>query len=180
MNTREEIETLISRVALGNREAFASLYNFTSAKLFGICLRILNDRGEAEEALQETYVKVWRSADKFASGNASPISWLAAIARNTAIDRYRKKKPETAEIEEAEVIADEAPSPEANTIMSDDMQSLNACMAELDEKHASAIRNVYLGGWSYNEAAEELDVPLNTVKTWIRRGLISLRDCLNR
>lgn len=180
MSTREEIENYIAQTALGNRDAFSQLYKSTSAKLFGICLRILNDRGEAEEALQETYVKVWRSAGKFASGNASPISWLAAIARNAAIDRYRKKKPDTAEIDEAEVIADEAPSPEASAILSDDMQNLDVCMSELDDKHSLAIRNVYLGGWAYSEAAEELDVPLNTVKTWIRRGLISLRECLNR
>ena len=180
MSSREEIENLISRVALGNRDAFGELYNLTSAKLFGICLRILNDRGEAEEALQETYVKVWRSAAKFATGTASPISWLAAIARNAAIDRYRKKKPEAADVSEAELIADEAPSPEANAILTDDMQNLDVCMAELDERHADAIRNVYLSGWTYNEAADELDVPLNTVKTWIRRGLISLRECLNR
>lgn len=180
MSSREEIENLLAQVALGNRVAFSSLYNATSAKLFGITLRILNDRGEAEEALQETYVKVWRSADKFATGNASPISWLAAIARNAAIDRYRKKKPDTAEIEEADTIEDEAPSPEANTIHSDEVQNLENCMAELDDRHEFAIRNVYLGGWSYNEAAEKLDVPLNTVKTWIRRGLISLRECLNR
>ncbi|MBO6816224.1 MAG: sigma-70 family RNA polymerase sigma factor [Rhizobiaceae bacterium] len=180
MSSREQIEIHISQVALGNRQAFSDLYDATSAKLFGICLRILNDRSEAEEALQETYVKVWRSADKFASGKASPISWLAAIARNSAIDRYRKKKPDTAELVEAEVVADEAPSPESNAIMSDDMDNLDRCMGELDERHASAIRNVYLGGWSYNEAATELDIPLNTVKTWIRRGLISLRECLNR
>ncbi len=180
MSSREQIEIHISQVALGNRQAFSDLYDATSAKLFGICLRILNDRSEAEEALQETYVKVWRSADKFASGKASPISWLAAIARNSAIDRYRKKKPDTAELVEAEVVADEAPSPESNAIMSDDMDNLDRCMGELDERHASAIRNVYLSGWSYNEAATELDIPLNTVKTWIRRGLISLRECLNR
>lgn len=180
MSSREQIEIHISQVALGNRQAFSDLYDATSAKLFGICLRILNDRSEAEEALQETYVKVWRSADKFASGKASPISWLAAIARNSAIDRYRKKKPDTAELVEAEVVADEAPSPESNAIMSDDMDNLDRCMGELDERHASAIRNVYLGGWSYNDAATELDIPLNTVKTWIRRGLISLRECLNR
>jgi len=180
MNTREEIVDHISQIALGNREAFQKLYNSTSAKLFGICLRILNDREEAEEALQETYVKVWRSAGRFSSGGASPISWLAAIARNAAIDRYRRKKPETAELVEAEVVEDNAPSPEANVILSDDVERLNVCMSELDDRHANAIRNIYLSGWSYNEAAEELDIPLNTVKTWIRRGLISLRECLNR
>ncbi|MEM9331151.1 MAG: sigma-70 family RNA polymerase sigma factor [Pseudomonadota bacterium] len=180
MSSRAELEDMISRVALGSRQDFQRLYNATSAKLFGICLRILNNRTDAEEALQEAYIKIWRSADKFAAGTASPISWLATIARNTAIDRYRSMKPESADISEAEVMADDSPSPEANAIMSDDVGRLNACMSELNEKHADALRQVYLGGWTYDEAAQKLEVPLNTIKTWIRRSLISLRECLNR
>ena len=180
MSSRSELETMLSQVALGNRREFRKLYNATSAKLFGICLRILDNRTDAEEALQETYIKIWRSAGRFAAGSASPISWLAAIARNTAIDRYRMKRPEGADLSEAEVIADEAPSPEANVVLSDDVGRLNACMAELDEKHADALRQVYLGGFTYNEVAHKLGVPLNTAKTWIRRSLISLRECLNQ
>ncbi|MEM7214099.1 MAG: sigma-70 family RNA polymerase sigma factor [Pseudomonadota bacterium] len=180
MSGRAELEAMISQVALGNRSEFRNLYNATSAKLFGICLRILNNRTDAEEALQETYIKIWRSAGKFAAGSASPISWLATIARNTAIDRYRSKKPESADISEAEVIADEAPSPEANAMLSDDVGRLNDCMGKLNEKHADALKQVYLGGWTYDEAAQKLGVPLNTVKTWIRRSLISLRECLNQ
>lgn len=180
MSNRDELENWIARSALGSRSDFALLYNATSAKLFGVCLRILNNRTEAEEALQETYIKVWNSASKFTAGQASPISWLAAIARNSAIDHYRRKKPEAGDISEAEMIADEAPSPEANALLSDDVGRLNVCMAELDERHSDALKNVYLNGWTYVEAAEKLDIPLNTVKTWIRRGLVSLRDCLNR
>lgn len=180
MKTSEDIEVLISNVALGNRKAFEELYNSTSAKLFGVCLRILNDRTDAEEALQETYIKVWRSADRFSTGRASPISWLATIARNTAIDRYRASKPESGDMEEAEVIADDQPSPEDSAVLSDDVGRMKLCMNELDDRHADALQQVYLGGWTYNEAAQKLDVPLNTVKTWIRRSLISLRECLNR
>lgn len=180
MSTREELETWLSKSALGSRSDFEMLYSATSAKLFGICLRILNNRSEAEEALQETYIKVWNSASKFTAGQASPISWLAAIARNSAIDHYRRKKPEMADIEEAEVIEDGSPSPESNAVLFDDVRRLKVCMTELDERHADALNNVYLNGWTYGEAAEKLDIPLNTVKTWIRRGLVSLRDCLNK
>lgn len=180
MTSKGELEEIIAQVALGNRSEFKRLYGRTSAKLFGVCLRILNDRTEAEEALQETYVKIWRSANKFAIGRASPISWLATIARNTAIDRYRLKRPESAGIEEAEIIADEGPSPEAAAILSDDVDRLRACMGELNGKHADAISQIYLSGWTYAEAAEKLEVPVNTVKTWIRRSLLSLRECLNR
>ena len=180
MSNREELEKWIARSALGSRSDFELLYNATSAKLFGICLRILNNRSEAEEALQETYIKIWNSSSKFTAGQASPISWLAAIARNSSIDHYRRKKPESGDISEAEMMADEAPSPEAHALLADDVGRLKVCMAELNEQHADALKNVYLSGWTYVEAAEKLDVPLNTVKTWIRRSLISLRDCLNR
>lgn len=180
MTTRADLEEMIARTALGSNSDFQNLYNATSAKLFGICLRILNNQSEAEEALQEAYVKVWRSADKYASGNASPISWLAAIARNTAIDTYRRKKPESADIAEAEFVADDSPSPEANAMLSTEMDKLTGCMAELKTEHAFAVKSVYLSGWTYEEAAQNLDVPLNTIKTWIRRSLISLRECLNR
>jgi len=177
---RAELEKMISQVALGNRAEFQRLYNVTSAKLFGTCLRILNDRAEAEEALQETFIKVWRSAGGFIAGKSSPISWLATIARNTAIDRYRRRGPVSADIDEAFAVADDMPSPEDSAVLSDDIGRLNVCMTELNEQHAYALKQVYLSGWTYMEAAEKLDVPLNTVKTWIRRSLISLRECLNR
>lgn len=180
MNTTAHLDEMIARTAMGSRADFEKLYKATSAKLFGICIRILNNESEAEEVLQEVYVKVWRSADKYASGNASPISWLAAIARNTSIDRYRRRKPESADIDEAEVIADDAPSPEANAVLSNEVDRLNNCMSQLKDRHADAVKNVYLGGWTYEEAALKLDVPLNTVKTWIRRSLISLRECMNQ
>ncbi|MEM8649532.1 MAG: sigma-70 family RNA polymerase sigma factor [Pseudomonadota bacterium] len=180
MTSPADIEKMIAAIALGSRADFEKLYQATSAKLFGICLRILNDRMEAEEALQEAYVKVWKSADRFSVGKASPISWLSTIARNCAIDLYRKRKPESGELDEAEIVADDTPSPEALTVISDDVRKMNICMKELNEKHAEAIRRIYLSGWTYDEAAQELDMPLNTVKTWVRRGLISLRECLSR
>jgi len=180
MTTRADLEQMISMAALGNRREFQNLYNATAAKLFGICLRVLNNKSDAEEALQETYIKVWRSADRFESGTASPISWLATIARNTAIDHYRKKKPDVAGIEEADIIADEKPSPEAATVLSDDMSRLSGCMKELIPTHAEAVKEIYLGGWTYQEAAQKLGTPTNTVKTWVRRALIAIRECMNR
>lgn len=89
----EEISALLGRVVLRDRDAFGRLYRQTSPKLFGVCLRILKDRSEAEEALQEIYVKVWQRADRFAPGQASPMSWLTAIARNHAIDLIRARNP---------------------------------------------------------------------------------------
>lgn len=180
MSTSADIDKLIARVALKDRDAFKLLYEFTSAKLFGVCLRILKDRTDAEDVLQEVYVKIWNKADRFSTGQASAIAWLASIARNQSIDRYRSRRPASDNTDEMPDIADDAPSPENAILAKDETRRINHCLDELDTKHAAAIRRTYLSGWSYQEAADELDTPLNTVRTWIRRGLLSLRDCMNR
>lgn len=180
MSSSEEIGLLISQVAMGDRDAFRLLYDRTSSKLFGVCLRILKDREEAEDVLQEVYVKIWNKADRYATGKASGIAWLAAIARNQAIDRYRARKPGTANMEEAGDVEDSRPSPEASTVAADETRRINACLEELEPSQASVVKRTYLNGWSYQEAADELGVPLNTVKTWIRRSLLALRECMNR
>ena len=180
MAGQQDIEELISRVALRDRAAFRQLYDSTSAKLFGVCLRILNNRNDAEDTLQEVYVKIWNKAGRFAQGRASGIAWLAAIARNQAIDHYRSRKPMSDDITEREDIPIDAPSPEASAVTTDDNKRLNSCLNELDEKHAVAVKRTYLSGWSYQDAADELGIPLNTAKTWIRRSLWALRECMNR
>ncbi len=180
MGRAAEIEGLIARVSLRDRAAFRQLYDRTSAKLFGICLRILNNRNDAEDTLQEVYVKIWNKADRFAQGRASGITWLCAIARNQAIDRYRARKPFSEDITEREDIPDNIPSPEASAVTNDNNRQLNNCLQELDEKHAAAVKRTYLSGWSYQDTADELGIPLNTAKTWIRRSLLALRECLNR
>ncbi|MGB8623548.1 MAG: sigma-70 family RNA polymerase sigma factor, partial [Paracoccaceae bacterium] len=101
MATRAQIETLIAQVGLRNRAAFSELYSHTSAKLFGVCLRILKDRAAAEDALQEVFIKVWHNADRFRAGGYSPMTWLITIARNHAIDRIRAAQAASGDIEEA-------------------------------------------------------------------------------
>lgn len=180
MNKSDEIAELIARVAIGDQKAFRQLYDRTSSKLFGVCLRILKDRSDAEAVLQEVYVKVWHKSQQFAVGKAAGITWLASIARNRAIDAYRARKPSSVDIDEMFDLADGAPSPEAAAITNSENQRVNNCLDELDEKHAQIVKHTYLSGWSYQQAADYADVPLNTAKTWIRRSLLSLRDCLNR
>lgn len=180
MTGSQDIEMLIACVALRDRKAFRQLYDLTSAKLFGVCLRILKNRNDAEDTLQEVYVKIWNKGDRFAQGRASGIAWLAAIARNQAIDHYRSRKPVSDDITEREDIPADLPTPEASAVTNDDNKRLNDCLNELDENHAVAIKRTYLGGWSYQDAADELGIPLNTAKTWIRRSLLMLRDCMNR
>lgn len=163
---------------MGDRAAFDLLYRQTSAKLFGVCLRVLNDRAEAEEALQEVYVKVWMKADRFAVSELSPISWLVAVARNHAIDRIRQRKKGSVALDEAAEIADAKPSPEAIAVAGGESRRIYQCLDELDQDRAQAVRGAYLRGESYAELAERHGVPLNTMRTWLRRSLLKLRECL--
>lgn len=174
----EDIGQLISRIALGDRAAFDSIYERTSAKLFGVALRLLRDPAEAEDALQEIYVKVWQRADRYAASDASAMSWLIAIARNHAIDRLRARKAVAADIDEAYDIADTAATPEASAMARAERQKIDDCLGRLEENKADAVRQAYLEGYSYQELADQQNVPINTMRTWLRRSLLKLRTCL--
>jgi len=178
--TPQDITKLIVRTSMKDRAAFDLLYRQTSAKLFGVCLRVLNDRAEAEEALQEVYVKIWTKADRFAVSDLSPISWLVAVARNHAIDRIRARRQVTTELDVALDVADPAPGPEAMAVAGDEKERINHCLEELDKDRAAAVRGAYLRGESYAELAARFSVPLNTMRTWLRRSLMKLRECLER
>ena len=174
-----DIADLIMRCSLRDRGAFRTLYDRTSAKLYGVVLRILRDRAEADEAIQEIYVKIWQRADRFVAGNYSPISWLVAVARNHALDMVRARRPQADELDgEAMEIADAGPSPEALTSAGEDGARIAACMAQLEPDRAEAVKGAYLDGYSYDELAQRYSVPLNTMRTWLRRSLIKLRECL--
>ena len=178
--TPQDITKLIVRTSMKDQAAFNVLYKQTSAKLFGVCLRVLNDRAEAEEALQEVFVKIWTKSDRFAVSDLSPISWLVAIARNHAIDRIRARRQAMADIDTALDIADPAPGPEAAAVAGGENERIYRCLAELEADRAAAVRGAYLKGESYAELAERHGVPLNTMRTWLRRSLMKLRECLER
>ena len=177
-----EIERLIARVALGDRQAFNALYQATSSKLFSVTMRILNNRSEAEDALQEVYVKVWNRAASFAPnyGNRgySPMAWLVSIARNQSIDLIRQRRGGHVDIEEAFDLADTSPLPEAMTIQKSESREIARCLATLEADRANAVRGAYLDGQSYEELAAHYNVPLNTMRTWLRRSLMKLKECL--
>jgi RNA polymerase sigma-70 factor (ECF subfamily) len=176
----QDITKLIVRTSMKDRAAFDLLYRQTSAKLFGVCLRVLNDRGEAEDALQEVYVKIWTKADRFAVSDLSPISWLVAIARNHSIDRIRARRQPAADIEAVLEVADPSPGPEAAAVSGNEAGQIHRCLEELEDDKAAAVRGAYLKGESYAELAERYKVPLNTMRTWLRRSLMKLRECLER
>ncbi|MBN9304467.1 MAG: RNA polymerase subunit sigma [Devosia sp. 67-54] len=174
-----EIADLIARCALRDRQAFRALYQRTSAKLYGVTLRILRNRAEADEALQEVYVKIWQRADRYVPGNYSPISWLVAVARNHALDVLRARKPAGDDIDLALDVADAGPDPEQTAIRRGERSRIDHCLGQLDADKADAVRGAYLDGYSYEELATRHRVPLNTMRTWLRRSLLKLRECLS-
>ena len=180
MTTRGDIEALIGKVSLGDRAALATLYDATSAKLFGVCLRVLRDRHEAEEALQEVFLRIWNKADQYAVTGHSPMTWLITVTRNLAIDRLRARKALPRDLDEAAEVADARPGPEAAAVASSERSAIAACLRELDARRADAVVRVYLDGETYRDLAERYDVPLNTMRTWLRRSLMTLKECLSR
>jgi RNA polymerase sigma-70 factor (ECF subfamily) len=163
-----------------DREAFRTLYRLTSAKLFGICLRICGNRAAAEDVLSDVYLLVWRRAGAYEPGRASPITWLATIARNRAIDwrRASASRP-AAPLAEAPDIADDAPAADDVMLRSEEDRQLHRCLDALEDKQRGAIRTAFFEGLTYAELAQREAVPLGTMKSWVRRGLLRLKDCLD-
>lgn len=180
MSTRVEIEELIARTALRDRASFAALYDATSAKLFAICLRVLKDRGEAEEALQEVFVRIWNKADRYAVTGHSPMTWLITVARNLAIDRLRARDTATTGVDAGLEVADRRPGPEETAVATSERRRIDDCMDELEPDRAGAVRGAYLDGETYQDLAARYKVPLNTMRTWLRRSLAKLKECMTR
>ncbi|WP_220129652.1 sigma-70 family RNA polymerase sigma factor [Sphingomonas chungangi] len=170
----------LRRVAAGDRAAFEDVYRRTSVKLFGVCLRILPVRQEAEEALQEAYLSVWRRAGTFDVAKGSAMTWLITLTRNRAVDRLRSGgKVATAPIELADDVPD--PTPPASTLLEigEDQQRLAYCLGTLDGGDAGLIRTAFFEGSTYAELASRAATPLGTIKSRIRRALLKLKDCLS-
>ncbi|PWR02916.1 RNA polymerase subunit sigma [Meridianimarinicoccus roseus] len=175
-----DLEALISRIALGDREAFSRLYDAVAPKLLGVALRVLQDRASAEDAMQDAFVKIWRNADRYAVTGHSPMTWFITIARNSAIDRLRKRRPAEDVAALADTLAGDVATGEQSAIARSEAARIAVCMQELEPDKRGAVRGAYLEGRSYVELAAMYDVPLNTVRTWLRRSLIRLRECLSR
>lgn len=175
-----ELAPLLRGIAAGDRSAMAALYQRSSAKLYGICIRLLPSEADAQDVLQDVYLTVWRKAGLYDQAKASPITWLAVIARNKAIDRLRAKQLGTEPIEAANDIADDAPTAFEVVEQGRDRDRLAHCLEELDPGHAAIIRAAFVDGLTYAELATRDEVPLGTMKSWIRRGLLRLRGCLEK
>jgi RNA polymerase sigma-70 factor (ECF subfamily) len=175
-----ELGWLLGEIARGRHAALRQLYDRTSAKLYGISLRLLGDEAEAQDVLQEVYTLVWRKAERYDSAKASAITWLAAMTRNKAIDRLRARRAPTAGLDEADTIADDSPTAFEILEQSQDATRLSQCLDKLEERARTMIRSAFFDGSTYPELAESEGVPLGTMKSWVRRGLLRLRLCLEQ
>jgi RNA polymerase sigma-70 factor, ECF subfamily len=179
MLTPAELVWLLAAVAKGDQAAFDKLYAATRAKLYGVALRILRRKDLADEVIQETYVKIWTSAGQFNPALASPITWMVAIARNRAIDTLRKK-PDVSleEVPEAMEVAAETADPLAARELSEELKRLLGCIGRLDGDRRKLVLLAYYDGFSREQLAQQLGKPVNTIKTWLRRSLLEIRECL--
>lgn len=180
---REALAADIAALAGGERAALERIYRATSGKLFGICLRILGDEKEAEDALQEVYVDLWKRAGRFDGSRASPISWLATMARNRAVDRLRaggKVRSGAVPEEAASEVPDGDLPADAKLELDERDARIHHCLGKLETRQRSAIRRAFLGGATYVQLAEDDGVPLSTVKSRVHRGLANMKKCLEK
>jgi RNA polymerase sigma-70 factor (ECF subfamily) len=186
-----ELAALLSRVALGERAAFGTLYESTSAHLLGVVLRIQKDRALAEDVLQEVYVNVWRAAQGFDAERSQPLTWLTSIARHRAIDSLRRRQSEPATVstsvggddDEHDMLQDFASSdagPLDALMQAGHARALRGCLGTLSGEQQQSLALAFYQGLSHAEVAEHLRQPLGTVKSWVRRGLLALKTCLER
>jgi RNA polymerase sigma-70 factor, ECF subfamily len=170
------LEDLLAAVATGDRRAFRALYDRTSAKLYGIVRRILPEKGLADDAMQDAYTRIWHNADSFDATRGRPITWLATIARNIAIDIHRRERsqgwPQTL------VDFDLHPG-EGADVSDEDRLSLAGCLDQLETVHRACLLAAYCGGFSREELAAHFAKPVGTIKSWLHRGLASLKACLD-
>lgn len=184
----DQLRRLLSAVALGDRDAFRTLYDATSARLYGCALRVLRQEALAEEALQDAFVAIWHAASTYQAHLAAPATWMTTIVRNKALD-VRRRMQASVESDGASLDAepigdplaalqDTAAGPQERLQMSRDAQALARCLETLASRQRQAICMAYLHELSHGDVAAQLDAPLGTIKTWIRRGLERLRACL--
>lgn len=182
----QHLRNLLAAVARRDAAAFRALYDATSPKLFGFALRILNRKELAEDVLQESFVSVWNNAGSYQAGLAAPMTWMTTIVRNRAYDLLRRVDAtveidaDTFDKDVMEALESSDPSPFDALSMDADARALAQCFSRLEGLHRQAIALAFYHDLSHSEVAQQLKLPLGTVKTWVRRGLERLRTCLTR
>jgi RNA polymerase sigma factor (sigma-70 family) len=181
-----ELMQLIDRVAQRDEAALKSLYELTSGKLYGLAMRVVRHNEWAEDALQDTFLQIWRTAPDYRASLSPPMAWLGLIVRSRSLDLLRRRKASrehlTEELDEtmADTLAGDAPNPMDTSLASQQAWALHQCLGKLDNQQREVVSLAYLRDLSHGELATQLKLPLGTVKTWIRRGLDQLRTCMAR
>ena len=179
-----DLDRLLAFTALGDRDAFARLYDATRRRAWAICLRLLRDPAQAEDAMQDAYVKIWHQATSYRPASGAPESWLAAVVRNTCLDRLRARRREAAdsldELPDAAQLADPAPGPEQRLQASLSQGRVRECFDALKPQQRELLTDSYVLGLSHSELSLRRGLALGTVKTIIRRSVLALRDCLGQ
>lgn len=174
---------LLGKVSLNDEAAFAQLYELTSGALYGFALKVVADESLASEVLQEAYMKIWRKAGDYRPHLAKPMTWMIAITRNHGIDTLRKQRIKTDDkpIDEMISLIDEsAENPVASSIAGDEREQLIHCMQGLKGDQQKAVLYAFYQDLTHEEIAGRLDKPLGTIKSWVRRGLLSLKTCMEQ
>ena len=186
MDADHTLMTLLDRVAQRDEAALKSLYDMTSGKLYGLALRVLVRHEWAEDALQETFLQIWRTAPDYRASLSPPMAWLGLILRSRSLDLLRRRKAEREHLSDdiddghADTLAGDTPDPMDTSLASQQAWALHQCLTRLENKQREVVSLAYLRDLSHGELAEQLKLPLGTVKTWIRRGLDQLRVCMAR
>lgn len=172
---------LLARTALAEEQAFAELYRLSSPHLYAVALRILREPAAAEEVLQESFVNVWHHAGSYVAAKSQPLTWLTSIVRNRCLDQLRRREVETVTMDDEDegvTIAAEGPTPLEMLLAGADARAVKACVEALDSGPKQALALAFYHGLSHSELARHLKQPLGTVKSWVRRGLVRLKACL--
>lgn len=179
---RDELPSLLERVAAGDRDAFARLYTQSAPRLYGLLLRLLGRAALADEALQESFLRIWRHAKRYRPERSEPMTWMTSVARNHALDLLRRQgRRDDLELSwnsrDEELWPDELSR--AADVQLGEQQVLDSCLEQLSMDQRECVLRAYCEGYSHEELSERLSTPLGTVKSWIRRGLESLRRCVS-
>ena len=171
---------LLRRASRGDEGAFAEWYDATSSRAFGLAVRVLRDRAQAEEVTQESYLDCWRHAARFDSDKGSPLAWLLTIVHRKAVDRVRSAEAagrrETAYTRRVHEVDHDSTAESATASL--EATRVRTALQALTDKQRQAVELAFLGGYTHTEVASMLDLPVGTAKTRIRDGLIRLRDAL--
>jgi RNA polymerase sigma-70 factor, ECF subfamily len=168
---------LLAKVALGDRPAFRAFYAEAGPRLFAICLRMMRNRDEAEDVLQETFVRIWERSHLYDPAKGAGLAWAATIARHCSLDRLRKPGRDHQPFDEQMI--EQVDSHVAGLDHSGEGHDLKRCLGALREDYRNAVILAYMNGLTHEELSEQLGKPLGTIKSWVRRGLDQLKDCMS-